>query len=152
MSKHDKKRVNKARRANAARKRASVERQHRAAPDRGQIGEEAKARREQEARGFAKKVAAAWRENCVPAFLRDCIVKLCHPDGTIISKDTWINTKAMMCDLPNGDYHYVNDKTRSTQYFSVRDGVPWATGGTTPAGRFVRVVWNKNNSDCHLEF
>lgn len=152
MSKRDKDKANRARRVNAARKRASVERQHRGDHNRGQRGKEARARREQQAREFAKTVAAAWRENCVPAFLRDCIVKLCNANGTIICKDTWINIKAMMCDLPDGDYHYVNDKTRSTQFFSVRGGVPWTTGATMPSGKFVRTVWNKDNSDFHLEF
>lgn len=150
MTRRDKMKANKARRASAARKRASAERQHPAGRDRGQSAKEARARREQEARRQAKKEAATWRESCVPRFLRDCMVKLCRPDGSVISKDTWMNIKALMSDLPDGEYHYVNDKTRSTQFFSVRSGVLWTTGTTMPDGRFVRVVWNKDKTDFRL--
>jgi len=152
MSKRDQKKANKARRAKAAKKRASAERQHRADPNRGQRGKEERTRRDQQAREFAEKVAAAWRENCVPPFFRDCIVKLCNANGTIICKDTWINIKALMSELPDGEYHYVNDKTRSVQYFSVRNGVPWTIGATMPSGRFVRTVWNEDKTDFHLQF
>jgi len=56
-----------------------------------------------------------------PKHIRDYIVTLRHADGTIIVKDTFANIKDWLYDLPNGTYHYVNDKTDSTHFFSVQD-------------------------------
>jgi len=78
-------------------------------------------RRERIAMRKARKGVTDRSMKRTPKDIQDYIVTLRHADGTIIVKDTYANIKDRLYGLPNGIYHYVNDKTESTHFFSVHD-------------------------------
>lgn len=88
----------------------------------GASDRDAMLRRERIAMRKAEKRVTDRSKNRTPKYIQNYIVTLRHADGTIIVKDTFANIEDWLYDLPNGAYHYDNDNTDSTHFFSVHDG------------------------------